>query len=115
MAIDFDTDFPNLPAENLITAWLFSSRLQEDGNWIVVGSHSPPTTASQCTYATAQDTTGLNWISIPYHTTASSLGRTHGRIPNCAEVDAFRNRSTPPIGYYDGVDSDFPFVAQGKP
>lgn len=40
-----------------------------NGNWVVVGSHSPSMTVPL--HATGTGHTGLNWRAVPYHTTAA--------------------------------------------
>jgi hypothetical protein len=72
------------------------------GSWVVVGSHDPgfalPLTAG---YA--------NYVSIPYHTTATNASTLLSQIPNCTAVKRWDN-PTGTYQMYTGRGTNFPLT-----
>ena len=57
-----------------------------NSNWVVVGSHDPA-------FAVPLTAGYNNYISIPYHTTATKAGDLFAQIPNCQFVSRWDNAS----------------------
>jgi hypothetical protein len=49
-------------------------------NWIVVGSHNPSLAISLTAGGAS------NWVSVPYHTTATNAATLFNSIANCTQV-----------------------------
>jgi hypothetical protein len=79
----------------------FYVKVPVDGNWIVVGSHDPG-------YAVPlKGSTKINWLSIPYHSTASLASVVFSQVPNCAEVGLWLTDTYAPQIYTSPDDPDF--------
>ncbi len=78
------TPFSLTPGEAVI------ARAPDLTNWTLVGSHNPALAITL--YATA-GTTGTNWVSVPYHTSATTAASICTEIPTATEVGKY-NEST---------------------
>lgn len=62
-------------------------KVSSASNWIVVGSHDPSFALS------LQAGGAYNWVSVPYHTTATDAGTLFSQIPNCSQVSRWDTAS----------------------
>ena len=65
----------------------------ETGQWVAVGSHNP----SLALTLTVGDN---NYVSVPYHTTATSAATLFGQIPNCYSISRFDNTTQAYVDNY---------------
>jgi hypothetical protein len=61
-------------------------KVSTDTNYVIVGSHDPSYGVS---LLTAAGNSGTNWISVPYHTTATNAQELFTDIPNADEVTRY--------------------------
>jgi hypothetical protein len=102
-------DFPITSSGQLINAGAILVKVVTSGtsvNWIVVGSHSPSLALTLRANGTGH--TGLNWCSIPYHTTAADAQTLWTQIsaiaPNTSSVEIDQYQETD--GTYLAYDPD---------
>jgi hypothetical protein len=70
------------------TAEAYLIKVSAAGNWIVVGSHNPG-------YAVPLTITPANnWISVPYHTTATTAGGLFAQLPSATQVSRWDNATS---------------------
>lgn len=109
-AFIFTDNFAVAPGGELDQGVAFQVMVGADTPWVVVGSHAPskqiPLTAASGTHD------GLNWVSIPYHTTRVDADGLFNEIPNCNLV----SRYDPTTGAYLLYDAfiftdNFPITA----
>jgi hypothetical protein len=84
----------------LIDAQAILVKVVANANWVVVGSHSPSMQMTLSAFS-AGTNDGLNWRSIPYHTTAADALTLFSQIPNVAELDLY-DPTTQTVRIYDG-------------
>lgn len=70
-------------------------------DWIVVGSHDPSLALTLSAGGAS------NWVSIPYHTTATTASGLFGQIPNCTQVSRWDNPSGTYQSYTGGRGTGF--------
>ena len=58
--------------------------------WVVVGSHDP-----SFQFSFTQNQPARYEVSVPYHTTETSLASLYAEIPSCSSVDAAGNGTSP--------------------
>lgn len=106
-------NFPVATGGQLVSANAILVKVGVTENWIVVGSHNPAMTVPL--YAGGAGHTGVNFRSVPYHTTATSASVMFGAIPGCAELDLW-DEAAGTFRVYDGAFNldDFPITA-GQP
>jgi hypothetical protein len=63
-------------------------KVSTDTNYVVVGSHDPSVGVCDLKAPTFASS-GTNWISVPYHTTATNASELYDDIPNCSEISRY--------------------------
>lgn len=92
------TDFAVTPGEAYVI------KVSSPTNWIVVGSHNPSLSVSLAAGGAS------NWVSVPYHTTATSASVLFTQLgPNAAQVSRWDN-PTGSIQTWAGRGTDFPIT-----
>lgn len=106
----FMDNFAVAPGGELDQGAAFLIKVGADTPWVVVGSHAPskqvPLTAASGTHD------GINWVSIPYHTTKTDADGLFNEISGCVEVDRY-DPTTGAYLLYDGFIflDNFPVTA----
>jgi hypothetical protein len=89
---------------NITAGEAYTVTVSTSGNWIVVGSHNPSLALTL--------TTGYqNFVSVPYHTTATNDNALYSQITGCTSVNRYDNASTTWQNYQGGRSSLFNITA----
>jgi hypothetical protein len=89
---------------NITAGEAYVVKVSTSGNWIVVGSHNPGLALTL--------TTGYsNFVSVPYHTTATNDNALFSQITGCTSVSRWNNATTAWQNYSGGATSRFNITA----
>jgi hypothetical protein len=89
---------------NITAGEAYAVTVSSSGNWIVVGSHNPGLALTL--------TTGyVNFVSVPYHTTATNDNALYSQITGCTGVKRYNNATGAWQSYTGGRTSLFNITA----
>jgi hypothetical protein len=89
---------------NITAGEAYTATVSTSGNWIVVGSHNPSLALTL--------TAGYqNFVSVPYHTTATNDNALYSQITGCTGVNRYNNATGGWQNYTGGRTSLFNITA----